>query len=249
MVPIPISVLNKLRSLTFAFLWGSTRDKHRYHLVNWEHLTWPNASSGWGIKNIYWFSIALRAKNFWMVLHNRGLWHHVLLSKYLKSQSIMAWLREKHFTIRQVSMIWKGFIHTLPWIGKCLAWQVGNGMDILLGIDPIIGTLHNSGLPSYLREYLEDPGITTLSQAHNIMPGQQPYWYTSYYLNIDGEWKLLWENYTSSLEGARIRLSPRSDILVWDYNHSDGSVTAELVYDNIIYSSSLSIGIPLQALI
>ena len=32
--PIPISVLNKLRSLTFAFLWGSTGDKHRYHIVS-----------------------------------------------------------------------------------------------------------------------------------------------------------------------------------------------------------------------
>ena len=64
LAPIPKSVLNKLRSLTFAFLWGSTADKCRYHLVSSEHLTRPKASSGWGIKNFYWFSIALRAKNF-----------------------------------------------------------------------------------------------------------------------------------------------------------------------------------------
>ena len=34
LAPIPILVLNKLRSLTFAFLWGSTRDKRMYHLVS-----------------------------------------------------------------------------------------------------------------------------------------------------------------------------------------------------------------------
>ena len=81
---------------------------------------------------------------------------------------------------------------------------MGNGHDILLGIDPIIGTLYSSWLPLYIRDYLEDLGISTLSQAHNILPGQQHYWYTTEDLNIDGDWKLLWENYMSSMECARI---------------------------------------------
>ena len=34
LAPIPVSVLNRLRSITFAFLWGSTRNKHRYHLTH-----------------------------------------------------------------------------------------------------------------------------------------------------------------------------------------------------------------------
>ena len=146
--------------------------------MSWEHLTWPKDFGGWGIKNIFWFSIALRAKRFWMVLHNRGLWHQVLISKYLKNQSIVACLRETNFIIQHASVIWKGLIQTLPWIGKCLAWHVGNGMDILLGIDPIVGTLHIPELPSNFRAYLEDLGIATLSRAHNILPGQRTYWYT-----------------------------------------------------------------------
>lgn len=51
------------------------------------------------------------------------------------------------------------------------------------------------------------------------------------------------------MEGARIRLSSSTDKLVWEYNRSEGSVTAELVYDSIIFSSSSLIGFPLQALI
>ena len=139
--------------------------------MRWEHLSWPNDLGGWGIKNLHWFSIALRAKNFWMVLQNSGLWHQVLISKYLKNQSVVAWLRKKK-SVWEASLIWKGFLHTLPWLGKCLAWQVGNEQDIILGIDPIIGTQTISWLDSDLREYLVDLGISTLSQAQNILPGQ-----------------------------------------------------------------------------
>ena len=98
-------------------------------------------------------------------------------------------------------------MHTLSWLGKCLAWHVGNGQDILVGIDPIIGTHSPSELASSLREYLEDLGIKTLSHAQNILPGQHHYWYTAEDLCIAGEWKIAWDNFTRGLEYGRIRLS------------------------------------------
>ena len=126
---------------------------------------------------------------------------------------------------------------------------MGNGQDILLGIDPIIGTQTISQLPSDLREYLLDLAISTLSQAHNILPRQHHYWYTAENLNIVWEWKLVWKIFTRSLEHARIGLSSRSDLLIWDYNKSDGSVSVELVYDFIVHSSSPTTGSSLHALI
>ena len=53
LAPIPASTLNKLRSITFAFLWGSIENNRRYHLVNWQSLLWPKENEGWGIKNLY----------------------------------------------------------------------------------------------------------------------------------------------------------------------------------------------------
>ena len=50
--PIPISVINKLRSITFDFLFGSSDNKHRYHLSNWQLLSWPKKNGGWGIKHL-----------------------------------------------------------------------------------------------------------------------------------------------------------------------------------------------------
>ena len=34
LAPIPVSVLRKLKSLAFAFHWGSSDNKRRYHLTN-----------------------------------------------------------------------------------------------------------------------------------------------------------------------------------------------------------------------
>ena len=111
----------------------------------------------------------------------------------------MAWLKGKNFKFRGVSIIWKGFLQTLPWLGRFLAWQVGNGLDVLVGIDPIIGAKSPHYLPIGLREYLEDLDITTLSQARNILPGSHQYWYTVEDLCIAGEWKIAWDSYMKGL--------------------------------------------------
>ena len=89
----------------------------------------------------------LRLNNLWLVLQNDGLWHHVIISKYLKMCTVEAWLRGKKFLSRGVSAIWKGFLLTLPWLGRNLAWQVGNGKNVLLGIDPIVGVSNSLLIP------------------------------------------------------------------------------------------------------
>ena len=101
--------------------------------------------------------------------------------------TVVAWLRDKRFSTQRISIIWRGFIQTLPWLGGHLAWQVGNGNDIWIGVDPIIGAPSSSTLPEELRSFLEDLDIYTLSQAHNILPDSQNYWYTADELGIVGD--------------------------------------------------------------
>ena len=57
------------------------------------------------------------------------------------------------------SVIWKGFISTITWLGKGLIWMVGNGKSIKVGVDPISGMGTCYILPQELRNYLEDYGI------------------------------------------------------------------------------------------
>ena len=46
-------------------------------------------------------------------------------------------------------------------------WQVGNGREIRVGPDPIVGMDSSYILSAELRLYLEDYGISTLDQAIN----------------------------------------------------------------------------------
>ena len=130
---IPVSILNKIRQLIFSFLWGSSKNKICFHLVDWQTLARPFNSGGWGIKNLAWVSISLRLRSLWWVLKGTGIWHQVISTKYLKQQSMAAWLRNKKFGLRGSSIIWNGFLKTITWLGRCLSWKVGDGRDILIG--------------------------------------------------------------------------------------------------------------------
>ena len=109
------------------------------------------------------------------MLLNEGLWHRVNLSKYLKMHLVVSWLRGKHFSIHGVSIFWRGFLQTLPWLGIFLAWKVGNGENVQIGIDPMIKILHTFTWPAGFCDFLEDLDIVTHSQARNILSRSQ-YW-------------------------------------------------------------------------
>jgi len=238
LAPLPASILQKLRRIMFNFLWGSSNNNCKYHLASWKDLSWPKEHGGWGIKNLPWFNLALCLKTFWRILHSKGLWYQVLQFKYIKIPSVADWLRYKRFSTRNVSIMWRGFIHTLPWMGTHMAWQVGNGDNILLGIDPIVGSHSSFILPEDLRSYLEDLNICTLSHAHNSLINAQSYWFTANDLDLGGTFKSIWTEYVEGLSGACIRLTDHPDDLVWVYNKKSGSISAKNAYDCIVRSSS-----------
>ena len=138
LAPLPAAVLRKLRRLMFSFLWGSSDIKKKFHLVNWNDLSWPKKCGGWGIKNLYWFNLSLRLKNIWRILHSDGLWSAVIHTKYLNGIPIIDWLKKKNFSTRRSSLFWRGFVQVLPWLGTCLTWKVGDGNNILLALIPLL---------------------------------------------------------------------------------------------------------------
>ena len=129
-------------------------------------------------------------------------------------------------------------MHTLPWMGTHMAWQVGDGENILLGIDPIVGSQSSFSLLEDLRSYLEDMNICTLSQAQNSLHNAQSYWLTADDLDLGGSYKITWNAYIEGLSGAGICLTNRLDELVWDYKKKSGSITAKNAYECIVFSLS-----------
>ena len=91
-------------------------------------------------------------------------------------------------------------------------------------------------LPLDLREYLEDYGISTLDQARNLTTFAQNYWFSVVDLDLDGDWKTLWENYIAGLEYGRIHFSENCDSLLWSHYQYVGVLTAAQRYECIIYS-------------
>ena len=96
---MPSSILNHIKRYIFNFLWGCSQGKQRYHLADWSTISRPYALRGWNIKNIEWFSLALRTKSLWLVLNGTGLWSHTIKSKYLKNLPVDVWLRQQSFKV------------------------------------------------------------------------------------------------------------------------------------------------------
>jgi hypothetical protein len=160
---IPKSILNTIRIRMFNFLCTGKKIKEGIHLVSWNQLEKPKNMGGWGIKNIYSFGKALAAKSLWRCLMTQGLWHEVVVKKYLKKKSVVDWFRERRKNWVGISNIWRELITSLPIITDWLAWKPGNGKDIRIGVDPMKGAHSYYNLVLALKaqgiEFLAQEGI------------------------------------------------------------------------------------------
>ena len=81
--PIPAKVAKRIKKIQRNFLWGSTEDVDKFHLVKWEVVCSPFSSGGLGIKNLRKFNEALLGKWLWRFGTEReALWRKVVVTKY-----------------------------------------------------------------------------------------------------------------------------------------------------------------------
>ena len=123
---LPRYIIHYLRRAIFNFLWGNHKGCSRSHLVDWHTISRPYECGGWDIKNLDWFSLALRLKSLWLVLNGNGLWTTIIKYKYLKNKQVDEWIRLQIFLGQGTSFFWNGFIHAISWITRCLGWKAGN---------------------------------------------------------------------------------------------------------------------------
>ena len=97
LVPIPVSILDKLIKVIFSYLWGTTSNYKKFHLADWQLLAHPTSLGGCEIKHFPSFSLSLIMKCFWLVINSDGIWNHLISAKYLKNRPLSSWLREKNF--------------------------------------------------------------------------------------------------------------------------------------------------------
>jgi hypothetical protein len=126
MAVVPISIMNLLRRMMYNFLWKRDSVSHHLHLCNWEKISVPKLMGGWGILNIFDFSKALAATTLWRVLMGKGIWHKIIMDKYLGNINVSTWLRSSSFIQNGVSKIWSGLLKVTYLILHGISWNPGS---------------------------------------------------------------------------------------------------------------------------
>ena len=84
-VLLPSRVHNKLDKLTRDFIWGSSIEKRKLHLVSWEKVVRPKENGGLGIHVAKQKNFSLTDKLCWRFKNSKGeLWAKTLKRKYVR---------------------------------------------------------------------------------------------------------------------------------------------------------------------
>lgn len=107
--------LDSLDKVTRNFVWGSTKDKLKLHMVSWEKITKPKEKGGLEIQAAKTEYLALLAKLNWQFNVERDKdWVKVLAHKYRNPN-------------RTGSCVWMGWYETREQ-GLCSSNQVDDGL-------------------------------------------------------------------------------------------------------------------------
>ena len=116
---LPVKVCNQIDKITRDFLWGSTEEKRRLHLVRWDIVTLTKDLGGLGLHNTKERNNTLLAKLCWRLACNQEApWANMLVTKYLSPNRISEAGRKL-----LCSSIWTA-------CKKGLKWAVGNGEKV-----------------------------------------------------------------------------------------------------------------------
>ena len=111
------------------------------------------------------------------------------------------------------SIIWNSLIKVIHWVKRWISWEIGNGKNVYIGIDPFVGDKGNFDIPQEILEHLEFIGLKTLAQIKHprwsLLKGG--YWFDSKDIGLTGIWADLWDRYINTLNFGGIRLRSEDD--------------------------------------
>lgn len=82
-VALPNHLCEKLDKVNIDFLWGSSKEKRKLHLVGWNKIFRPKEKGGLRLQAAKAKNIALLAKLNWRLYQDKeSMWAKVLLGKY-----------------------------------------------------------------------------------------------------------------------------------------------------------------------
>ena len=102
---IPVACCDEIERNARNFLWGSTSDKKKAHLVAWDKVCYPKVCGGLGLRHASLQNKAFMMKVGWGLVNNKdALWARVIRSKYNCGQDLIPIIRAK----KPGSRVWSG---------------------------------------------------------------------------------------------------------------------------------------------
>ena len=133
-----MSIIVQIRKLVLHFLWVGKLNISKFHLSSWESIPKTKFLSGCWVKDLDMFNQSLCEKTLWRSLFNDGLWGNLVKLKYLKRCPIYFWFRN-HVNLKSDGcLIWRSMMKVFPIISQSIHLSVGRGIQVFVGIDPIV---------------------------------------------------------------------------------------------------------------
>jgi hypothetical protein len=123
-----------------------------------------------------------------------------------------------------------------------LRWKPGNGKEISLGRDKILGLENRSILSPQLRNRLSSQNFLFLAQLKvtagaPLLPDR---WIHSSLLQLQDPLALEWDAFTLALQSAGISLSNDRDSLLWAGGDASGNLTVKNVYKALLHTQNFA---------
>ncbi|KAL9685243.1 hypothetical protein QQ045_022691 [Rhodiola kirilowii] len=174
-LPIPITILNRLTSLIANFLWDSGSSK-RHHWKSWDDMCIPKHCGGLGIRNPKSVMLALHGKMAWSFLEQKTLWARCSKARFRMGE--------------RGSGVWNAFSHLIPAIRDNSVWILGRGdttVDFYCWRVGAVPPDHLKGMT--IMDILNQPEL--LGDLYSVLPAREAHLLAHYSPGL-GKDQCLW---------------------------------------------------------
>lgn len=124
---IPASICDEIERLCRDFIWGSTPEARKNHLISWETICSPKEMGGLGFRSLRLENAAYLMKLQWEVMIKReALWVQVLRFKYGCGNLLVPNMK----CGTRVSHLWRGIYNNWHLVENGVSWIINDGQTV-----------------------------------------------------------------------------------------------------------------------